>query len=135
MDRETFVREAVVQFEAQLRAAVEAVESSRNAAAFVAAERRVHDLTRALADQLVASALRRVCADSVRTREEVERLRSSAPYMDLKLQGKRSTPVMLLGGTIVSIEAQYLLWDPESLAAEDPETLAGSLPAAPPGSG
>lgn len=108
MSRESFIQAAVARFEVELRKAVEAVEASTGPRAFAGAERRVHDLTTELADHLVGSALQRMCRSQERTRAEVARLRDAAPTMTLKLQGMRRTPVMLLGGTVVSLEAHYL---------------------------
>ena len=99
---------AVREFEVRLRAATAALAAARDAASFCAAERSVHGLSGAFADEIVGTVLRHMAMDGERTRQTVAALRSTAPTFELKLQGVRSTPVRLLGGTEVSVPSQYL---------------------------
>ena len=77
---------------------------------FFATEREVHELARELADQYTASILREIVDDEDRARAAAGRLRESVASRKLVLEsrGRRTTPVQLLGGTVIHVRASYM---------------------------
>lgn len=78
---------------------------------FFSCEVEIHAMARELGDEYTASILREVVADEGRTRAAASRLRESVADRRLTLvsQGRKPTRVQLLGGSVISLAASYML--------------------------
>lgn len=96
-------RQRLIDTGAQMRAATSPHE-------FFRTEREIHQMARELADEYTGSILRGIAADEERTRAAAARLRESTTDRKLALasKGRRSTPVQLLGGTVIHLDASYM---------------------------
>ena len=90
------------------------VRHARTPRAFFDAEREVHDLGRELADAFTAGVLEAIAADDERAWDATERVRerAKAKGIELRTQGRRTTPVQLLGGTVIRLQTAYLCAKP-----------------------
>lgn len=108
------VQEIVDGFRRRLNEAAARMRHARSPRVFFDVEREVHDLARELADAFTAGILEEVVGDDQRARDATERVRerAAAKGIELRTQGRRPTPVQLLGGTVVQLRTAYLCSKP-----------------------
>ena len=108
------VDDIVAKFRRRLAEATLRMKHARTPRQFFDMEREVHDLARELADALTRQVLEQVAADDDRAHSATDRVRARAADkgIELRTQGRRRTPVQLLGGTVIYLETAYLCAKP-----------------------
>lgn len=94
-----------------VRDAVKAILAANDASAFAAAERAVHEVERREIDALVALALQARVSDPQFREESRSMVHAAAKEVSAQMRSKgtKSTPVRLLGGTVVPMLALFML--------------------------
>lgn len=117
-DNAAVIDKAMADFRARFIEAVAEIREAKSPSEFTTCERRLHELSRAVADEVTTSALNDMCQDPVRIRDAAKQVREAASRRGVEMlsEGRRDTPVRLLGGHVVMLRASYLRAKPWSEA-------------------
>lgn len=124
----TLVEEIVARFRHRLIEAGVRMRHARSPRAFFDVEREVHDLGRELADEFTARILEDVVSDEARAWAATDQVRerAEAKGIELRTQGRRTTPVQLLGGTVIRVQTAYLCAKPRGDGPREQRGKAGT---------
>ncbi len=109
-DDPAFIDKAMADFRERFVEASAQIRTATSPEAFAACERQLHQLSKAVADEVTTLALQAMCDDMDRVRTAAVEVRATAASRGIRMisEGRRNTRVRLLGGRTVTIHASYL---------------------------
>jgi len=121
--------EAIVdRFRDRMVEAGQRMRAARSPREFYETEKTVHELARELADAYTSQVLSHVVADAERIQEASDGVRATAGGQGIVMrpQGRRRTPVRLLGGTTVHLRTTYMSTQPRGAGVRESRGKAGT---------